>query len=269
MKRRKLLTTLLFSFLMVDCGNKTMDSESVKETSGTVDTGISESATSDDNEFVENGLLETDEYFKASGVTIGGMLGDIGYDLIALVTEKEYSATLSEEGVTDYNLTFEISDPTILEVTGDMKNGLVFKGLKQGGTMITIRDARGYQLYTNAINVRDELKPTKLQAYMSEEVKYYYPIMVGFDTYRITFTADTAGIFYAKEGDNDYGTQSFTYTIGEKTSMGQIDFYECLATMDDDYASLKLQRILIAVNGTSMIPYDNSGITLSLFKAVY
>jgi hypothetical protein len=39
--------------------------------------------------------------------------------------------------------------------------------------------------------------------------------------------------------------------------------------MDDSYASLKLSDILLAVNGSSLIPYDSSGITINLFKAVF
>ena len=261
-----LLSSLL---LLAGCGSVT---NSTVTESNASDAQVSESAgdtDSGDDEFVETGFLTYEDEYTVSGLSQGGVFSSLGIDVVALVTDREYQGTLSKEGYVDKSLKFEMSVPGIIEISGDM-DSITIKGIKEGGTVLTVRDSAGLQLYTKAINVRSEKSPTELSKYVYEDVNYYYPVMVSYDTYRITFDSINSGIFYAKEGDNDYGSQAFTYTYSDKkVSVGIAEYYVLNVTMTDDYASLKLEEIYLAVNGSGMVPYDNSGIAIQIFKAVF
>lgn len=215
------------------------------------------------------GFVTASDY-KATGVSASGIFSDLGYDIIALITGKEYTGTITQTGATSSDVTISYSVEGIATLTGDMTAGFTLVGNKAGGTVVTVRDANNYMLLRFAVNVRNELTPAEVLDYAANEVSYYYPVMVSNDVYRLTFTSATAGIFYAKEGDYDYGSKTFTYKINDtKESNGSFEYYTLTATMDDSYASLKLSDILLAVNGSSLIPYDTSGITINLFKAVF
>ncbi len=265
-----LLSSLLF---LVGCGitPDSSSTESSKESESPItdsasDTSGSESSTTDD-EFVETGFLTYEDEYSIPKLSMDGIFSNIDIDIVALVTGKSYSGTLSMTGYTDKSLTFETTVPGIIEVSGDM-DGITIKGLKDGGTVLTVRDYQGLQLYTKAINVRSKKTQSKLSKYIFEDVNYFYPVTVGYDTYRIAFDSTNSGIFYAKEGDLDYGTEAFTYEYNGETSVGQADYYVLNVTMTSDYATLKLKDIYLAVNGSGMVPYDNSGICLQIFKAV-
>ncbi len=267
-----LLSSLLF---LVGCQNTTNPSskESSTESNGPISESSSNSENSSSSEtkedkFVEKGFLTYEDEYSVPKLQKGGFFSDLGYDIIALVTGKTYQGTLSVDGYTDKTLQFETSVPGIIEVSGTM-DGITLKGLKDGGTVLTVRDHQGLQLYTKAINVRSAKSETELSNYIFEDVNYYYPIVVGYDTYRIAFDSTNSGIFYAKEGDLNYGTEAFTYTYGEKATVGSAEYYILNVTMSSDYATLKLKEIYLAVNGSSMVPYDTSGIAIQLFTAVF
>lgn len=267
-----LLSSLLF---LVGCQNTTDTSskESSKESNNPISESTSDSTSTSssekkDEKFVEKGFLTYDDEYSVPKLEKGGFFNDLGIDIIALVTNKTYQGTLSLTGYTDKSLTFETSVPGIIEVSGTM-DGITVKGLKDGGTVLTVRDYQGLQLYTKAINVRSEKSPSELSKYIFEDVNYYYPIIVGYDTYRIAFDSTNSGIFYAKEGDLDYGTEAFTYEYGEKATVGLAEYYILNVTMSSDYATLKLKEIYLAVNGSGMVPYDSSGIAIQLFTAVF
>ncbi len=266
-----LLSSLL---LLVGCGSNTdstaTDSSKPSESPVSDSSASTSSSNSEkkDDVFVEKGFLTYEDEYSVPKLEKGGIFSDLGIDIVALVTNKVYTGTLALEGYTDKTLQFETSEEGILEISGDM-NEIKIKGLKDGGTVLTVRDANGLQLYTKAINVRSEKSHAELSKYIYEDVNYYYPVMVGYDTYRIAFDSTSTGIFYAKEGDLDYGTEAFSYEYGDKASVGQAEFYVLNVTMSSDYATLKLKTIYLAVNGSGMVPYDSTGISIQIFTAVF
>ncbi|MFA6830328.1 MAG: hypothetical protein WCR67_06490 [Bacilli bacterium] len=220
-------------------------------------------------EFEEENFTEAED-FNATGVSAKGIFENLGYDVVALVTGKQYLGTITQENASSEVINVSYSVPGIVEIVGGMKSGLTVNAIKAGGTVVTFRDSNNYMLYRTAINVRDGYEAEDVIDYVVEEVSYFYPIQVGYDTYRITFTTATNGLFYAKEGDYDYGTESFTFEIDpELKSNGYFEYYSLAVVMDDSYASLALTEICLAKNGSSLIPFDNSGITVNLFKAIF
>lgn len=276
MKRKLLLLSALL--LLTGCQGGTgtsVDSSSSSTPDSSVETSSSDSiassdSSSDSTTFEETGFLEYEDEFEVSGLTVTGVLADLGYDIIALVTNKEYQCSFYKEGATDNTITVEYTVEGIVSITGDMTSGLTVVGLKQGGTVVTIRDSAGLQLFTKAINVRDEKTPTELMDYAVNEVSYYYPVYTWSEMYRIMFTSSTAGIFYAIEGETEYGSTTFTFEIDEtKKQVYNLDYYLLTITMDDSSYGLALTEIFFAVNGSGMIPFDSNYITVSLFKAIF
>lgn len=271
---KKSIIILSSMLLLVGCGMKpdstTTDSGKVSESTVSDSSSNTTDSTSEkkDEAFVEKGFLTYDDEYSVPKLQKGGIFSDLGVDIIALVTNKEYTGTLAVDGYTDKSLQFEVSEEGILEISGDM-NEIKIKGLKDGGTVLTVRDSNGLQLFTKAINVRSEKSHAALSKYIYEDVNYYYPVMTGYDSYRIAFDSTSTGIFYAKEGDLDYGTEAFSYEYGEKASVGQAEFYTLNVTMLSDYATLKLKTIYLAVNGSGMVPYDSTGISIQIFTAVF
>lgn len=270
MKKQFLLLSSLL--LLVGCGTNT---ESVKPS----EPQTSDNQTSELNKPSENPTTEKeanmddtplleyeDEYVNPKAET-SGIFTDLGMDVFALVTGTVYQGTVSQNGATDTTLQFELSEEGIISIIGDMSS-ITITALKAGGTILTIKNSQGHQLLTKAINVRDEKTPDELETYISENVRYFQQFVTGYDSYNITFTGNHSGIFYAKEGDLEYGTNSFTYKFGEQKIRGNLFYYEMLVTMDDDKAALKLGTMYLAVNGTTLIPFDNTGTTLSIFKPI-
>ena len=218
---------------------------------------------------VESGFTSSSEY-TAPSVSVGGILDDLGMDVIALVTGKSYAGSIVLKNYTDPTINVSFVGPDILTIVGDMKTGLTITGDTAGGTVVTFKDASDHMLYRTAINVRDRLTPTEVLNYAYEDVRSYVPIYSAGDNYSITFTSPTAGLFYAKEGDYDYGTQSFTVTISDtSSSAGTNEYYVLTVTMDSTSAPLMLSEIFLAVNGSGLIPFDNNYTTVNLFKATF
>jgi osmotically-inducible protein OsmY len=261
--------------LLTSCTKTSTSTSSIASTSPVASTSVADSASASTSSSTsaetptDPGFVTASNY-KATGVSASGIFSDLGYDIIALVTGKTYSGTITQTGASSATVTISYSVEGVAILSGDMTAGFTLIGSKSGGTVVTVKDVNDYMLYRFAVNVRDELAPDALLDYAANEVNFYYPVMSSYDTYKLTFTSSKAGMFYAKEGDNDYGTQTFTFKIGTaKSSNGSFEYYTLTTTMDDSYASLKLSTILLAINGSSLIPYDSNDIVLNLFKAVF
>jgi hypothetical protein len=259
MKKRILL--LAIPLILAGCAEQSNNSGLSSSSSDPASS--SEEVSSSSNDGIN--FVSTSTYADKD-VSVSGILSDLNFCKY-VIKDKKYQCTITAKNETSSDVKVSFSNVGIVTFVGDLETGFTLNCLKVGGTIMTIKDSSDFMIYRTAINVREPLTAEKVTDYMVNSVTYY-DAPIGYDHYKISFTSPTAGVFTAKEGDNDYGSMTFTYAIdSELVQFIDLYGYNLTVTMDDSKSAILMTTIFVYGTGNSLMAYEKNGI-IGIFEEV-
>jgi len=218
--------------------------------------------------FPEDVTISDDD--AISEMSVSGIFIDLSIGT-HLVVNKEYNVNFSFPSSFKGQPVFECSQTGILNF--ELVSGTTYKmtALKQGGTILTIKDEDGIMYYRNAINARNKLTKEQVLHYAVNEVNYYESQFYNTNSnnYKIMFETESTAIFQATEDGVYLGNMDLELTYVGENDNAEYSEYEFSLTYEAENEANTLSPSYLNISTVAdIIHFGNENGIYDFFKPV-
>lgn len=254
---KKIYKLLLLLPLFVSC-NKVENSNSSEVNSVTSSPTIS---SEEKISFPEDVTISKED--AVNDMEIQGVFLDISIGA-HLVVDKTYSVNLSFPTSFSGEAKFEFSNPDILEIKKVTSSTYTLKALKQGGTILTIKDQDDIIFYRNAINSRNKLSKDEAVSYALNQVDYWESKLFSSDdnNYKLMFTSTKSATLEVTEMGVNYGFVNMELTYKGEDNISDYNEYSfsIVATSENEANPLIPTDLALSTVGDIIHLSEKNGI---------